>query len=92
MLQGFLEAGGLILYPTDTIWGIGCDATNEKAIGKIYKLKNRQDKKSMIILVADEKDIFNYVEKPDKKYLNICLQQKNQRLLFMSMQKILHKI
>ena len=62
-----LEAGGLILYPTDTIWGIGCDATNEKAIEKIYKLKNRQDKKSMIILVADEKDIFNYVEKPDKK-------------------------
>jgi len=62
-----LQDGGIILYPTDTIWGIGCDATNEKAIEKIYKLKNRQDKKSMIILVADEKDIFNYVEKPDKK-------------------------
>ncbi len=62
-----LNAGGLILYPTDTIWGIGCDATNEKAIEKIYTLKNRQDKKTMIILVADQKDILNYVENPNKK-------------------------
>ncbi len=62
-----LNAGGLILYPTDTIWGIGCDATNKNAIEKIYTLKNRQDKKTMIILVADEKNILNYVENPDKK-------------------------
>jgi len=62
-----LEQGGLILYPTDTIWGIGCDATNEKAVEKIYKLKKRDDKKSMIILVADEKDILHYAEDPGKK-------------------------
>jgi L-threonylcarbamoyladenylate synthase len=62
-----LEGGGIILYPTDTIWGIGCDATNEKAVEKIFSLKKRSDKKSMIILVAEEKDIFNYVEAPDKK-------------------------
>lgn len=62
-----MEQGGLILYPTDTIWGIGCDATNEKAVEKIYKLKKRDDKKSMIILVADEKDILNYAEDPGKK-------------------------
>ena len=62
-----LTAGGLILYPTDTIWGIGCDATNDDAVKKIFSLKQRPDKKSMIILVADEKDIFNYAENPDKK-------------------------
>ena len=62
-----LKEGGLILYPTDTIWGIGCDATNEQAVEKIYKLKKRDDKKSMIILVADEKDILNYAEDPGKE-------------------------
>ncbi|MDB5224227.1 MAG: threonylcarbamoyl-AMP synthase [Chitinophagaceae bacterium] len=62
-----LEAGGLILYPTDTIWGIGCDATNEKAVEKIYALKKRNDKKSMIILVAEEKDVYGFAENPDRK-------------------------
>jgi L-threonylcarbamoyladenylate synthase len=61
-----LEKGGLILYPTDTIWGIGCDATNDAAVKKIYDLKKRSDQKSMIILVADEKEIFNYVENADE--------------------------
>ena len=61
-----LEKGGLILYPTDTIWGIGCDATNAKAVEKIFALKKRPDKKSMIILVADDADIFNYVFEPHK--------------------------
>lgn len=60
-----LEAGGLILYPTDTIWGIGCDATNEQAVEKIFELKRRPDEKSMIILVADERDILQYVAAPD---------------------------
>jgi L-threonylcarbamoyladenylate synthase len=62
-----LQAGGLILYPTDTIWGIGCDATNEKAVEKIYQLKKRSDKKTMIILVAEEKDIFKYVNYSGEK-------------------------
>lgn len=61
-----LEKGGLILYPTDTIWGIGCDATNLKAVEKIFALKKRPDKKSMIILVAEESAIFNYVFEPHK--------------------------
>ena len=68
-----LQKGGLILYPTDTIWGIGCDAADEQAVEKIFSLKKRDDKKSMIVLVANEKDIYNYVENPDKKifdYLN----------------------
>ena len=60
-----LKSGGLILYPTDTVWGIGCDATNEKAVEKIYKLKRRSDEKAMIVLVADEKDIMQHVAAPD---------------------------
>jgi len=60
-----LKGGGLILYPTDTVWGIGCDATNEKAVEKIYKLKRRSDEKAMIVLVADERDIMQHVAAPD---------------------------
>ena len=62
-----LRGGGIILYPTDTVWGIGCDATNEKAIEKIYKLKKRSDNKAMIVLVAEERDVLQYVANPDKK-------------------------
>lgn len=60
-----LHNGGTILYPTDTVWGIGCDATNEKAVEKIYKIKKRNEEKSMIILVADEEDILEYTDHPD---------------------------
>lgn len=49
-----LRAGGLILYPTDTVWGIGCDASNPEAIKKVYELKNRADSKALITLVASE--------------------------------------
>ena len=61
-----LKSGkGVILYPTDTIWGIGCDATNEKAIHNIYQLKKRPASKSMIILVAEERDVLQDVASPD---------------------------
>ena len=60
-----LKNGGLILYPTDTVWGIGCDATDEKAVEKIYTLKKRNDEKAMIVLVTDERDIMQYVAAPD---------------------------
>lgn len=60
-----LEQGGMILYPTDTVWGIGCDATNADAVRRVYQLKTRPDSKSMIVLVADEKDILKYVASPD---------------------------
>ena len=59
-----LHDGELILYPTDTVWGIGCDATNAEAVAKIYQLKKRSDVKAMIVLVADEKDILRYVSQP----------------------------
>ncbi len=57
-----LQKGGIILYPTDTVWGIGCDATNEAAVKRIFELKKRADSKAMIILVHDEQSILNYVE------------------------------
>lgn len=60
-----LNSGGLILYPTDTIWGIGCDATNAEAVAKVYALKQRATNKNMIILLASEKDILQYVTQPD---------------------------
>src|SRR2546428_11652456 len=49
-----LNAGGTILYPTDTIWGIGCDATNEKAVEKVFSIKQRQESKSLIVLMSDD--------------------------------------
>lgn len=58
-----LRAGGLILYPTDTVWGIGCDATNEEAVQKIYKLKQSEDKHSMLCLMRDADMVVRYVNK-----------------------------
>lgn len=60
-----LQSGGIILYPTDTIWGIGCDATNTNAVDKIIALKNRASQKSFVILVATEKDVLKYTASPD---------------------------
>lgn len=65
-----LQSGGIILYPTDTIWGLGCDATNEAAVQKIYSIKQRQESKAMIVLLADERDIFQYVAHPDPAVLD----------------------
>jgi L-threonylcarbamoyladenylate synthase len=57
-----LIAGGVILYPTDTIWGLGCDSTNAKAVENIYKIKQRSDSKSLIILVDNVNRIQQYVK------------------------------
>ena len=54
-----IQKGGIILYPTDTVWGIGCDATNPEAVAKIYKLKQRAETQSMIVLMNGEKMIYN---------------------------------
>nr|WP_322625792.1 L-threonylcarbamoyladenylate synthase [uncultured Flavobacterium sp.] len=54
-----IKAGGIILYPTDTVWGIGCDATNPEAIKKIYALKQREESKSMIVLVNGDRMMWN---------------------------------
>lgn len=54
-----IQSGGIILYPTDTVWGIGCDATNPEAVQKVYDLKKRMDSKSMIVLVNGDKMLYN---------------------------------
>ncbi|HEY9260353.1 L-threonylcarbamoyladenylate synthase [Chitinophaga sp.] len=59
-----LRNGGLILYPTDTIWGIGCDATDEAAVQKVYDLKKRSESKSLVILLADVKDLLHFIANP----------------------------
>ena len=64
-----LKQGKLLLYPTDTVWGIGCDATNYEAIQNIYKLKEREESKSMICLVSDFRMLQQYVEEvPEVAY------------------------
>ena len=61
-----LRAGGVILYPTDTIWGIGCDATNPKAVARVYEMKKRADSKALVLLASDLDMICRYVrEIPD---------------------------
>ena len=69
-----LRNGGIILYPTDTIWGIGCDATNEKAVERIFQLKNRPDQKALIVLVADEMDVLKHVANTDLRVFDYVKQ------------------
>ena len=57
-----LRAGGVIVYPTDTVWGIGCDATNEEAVRRVYALKRRADSKSMLVLLDASGKLQGYVE------------------------------
>ncbi len=71
-----LRSGGVILYPTDTIWGIGCDATNASAVKRIYEIKNRSDSKSLIILVAEERDIMKYVAAPHPEVFDYLEEQE----------------
>ena len=56
-----LNDGGLILYPTDTVWGIGCDATNAEAVKRVYQLKQRDDNKALIVLIDNADHIDHYV-------------------------------
>jgi len=57
-----LKAGGVILYPTDTIWGIGCDATNAEAVKRVYEIKNREDSKAMLVLMENPNRLNSYVD------------------------------
>ena len=56
-----MRKGGVILYPTDTVWGIGCDATNEEAVRKVYGIKQRDDSKALICLVDSDARLQRYV-------------------------------
>ncbi len=78
-----LKSGGLILYPTDTVWGIGCDATNEKAVQKIYALKQREDSKALICLVANDAMLERHIEKvPETAYDIIDLSTKPTTIIY----------
>lgn len=59
-----LRRGGTIVYPTDTIWGIGCDATDPDAVQKVFELKRRPPVKSLIVLIADPRDVNRYISHP----------------------------
>lgn len=71
--------GGTLLYPTDTVWGIGCDATNEEAVKKVFKIKKRADTKSMLVLIDDFSRIKDYVTQIPKVVLKI-LESENKPL------------
>ena len=77
-----LKTGGVILYPTDTIWGIGCDATNLQAIQKIFDIKKRDAKKSPIILVESEKRLQDLVDVPPMAWEIMDLSEKPVTIVY----------
>jgi L-threonylcarbamoyladenylate synthase len=78
-----LKAGNLILYPTDTVWGIGCDATNPDAVKKVYALKKREDTKALICLVANQAMLERHVkEVPEVAYDIMDLATKPTTIVF----------
>ncbi|MFN8145343.1 MAG: L-threonylcarbamoyladenylate synthase [Bacteroidia bacterium] len=81
--HAILKQGGIILYPTDTIWGIGCDASNPDAIDKIYKLKKRSDQKSMILLVDNENRLDSLIERvPEQAWTLIEYAEKPLTIVY----------
>lgn len=78
-----LQKGGVILYPTDTIWGLGCDACNEEAVKRIYAIKNRIDSKSMLVLMENAALLERYVaEVPEIAYDLIELSEKPLTIIY----------
>jgi L-threonylcarbamoyladenylate synthase len=77
-----IQKGGIILYPTDTVWGIGCDATNAEAVAKIYTLKRRAETKSMIVLMNGERMMYNvFKEIPEVAWQILDLSEKPTTLI-----------
>lgn len=78
-----LRQGGLILYPTDTVWGIGCDATNSEAVARVYNLKQRCDSKALIVMLADENQLCRYIDVvPDIAYELISVATKPLTIVY----------
>lgn len=65
-----LSEGGVILYPTDTVWGLGCDATNEEAVKKLILLKGKPSHKGLIVLLTSEREVLQYTANPDLEVFN----------------------
>jgi len=77
-----IQNGGIILYPTDTVWGIGCDASNEEAVAKIYALKKRVESKSMICLMNSEKMMYTvFKDIPEVAWEILDLSEKPTTLI-----------
>ena len=78
-----LRAGGVILYPTDTVWGLGCDATNENAVKRIFEIKRRGDTKAMLVLIDNPAKLQSYVEEvPDIAWDLIELTEKPLTIIY----------
>src|SRR5512133_346010 len=84
-----LQKGGIILYPTDTIWGLGCDATNRDAVARIYSIKQRRDEKSMLVLLDDAEKLYDYVKQvPDIAWNLIEVADKPLTLIYPGAQNL----
>lgn len=78
-----LENGGIILYPTDTVWGVGCDATNEDAVRKVYALKQREDSKALICLVGNDAMLEKHITNvPDLAYDIMDVSEKPTTIIY----------
>lgn len=78
-----MRGGGIILYPTDTIWGIGCDATNANAVKRVYDLKQRTDSKAMLVLVDNEARLDRYVtDVPEVAYQLVEVADKPLTIIY----------
>ena len=70
-----MKDGGVILYPTDTVWGIGCDASNAEAVAKVYDIKKRSDSKSLVLLACDMDMICRYVKEMPEMAVSLIGEQ-----------------
>lgn len=78
-----LRAGGVLLYPTDTVWGLGCDATNEKAVKRIFEIKKREDVKAMLVLIDNPGKLTSYVDEvPDMAWDLIEITEKPLTIIY----------
>jgi L-threonylcarbamoyladenylate synthase len=78
-----LRSGGVILYPTDTVWGLGCDATNEKAVKRIFEIKKRTDAKAMLVLIDSPGKLQSYVDEvPDIAWDLIEMAEKPLTIIY----------
>lgn len=78
-----MREGGVVLYPTDTIWGLGCDASNEEAVRRIFAIKRRSDSKSMLVLLDSDAKLNYYVEEvPDQAYDLMDLSEKPLTIIY----------
>ncbi len=87
-----LKSGGIILYPTDTVWGIGCDATNDDAIDKINRLKNRDTSKPMLSLINNAKMLDKFLDKKPEFLGNILKEIHNPTTIIYSNPKNISKL